>query len=155
MHTPTWLKTFEFFLYRMEIPIQPFLSKTASKNRLKWAVTWQNQQSECVPSEDSDQPGHPPSLIRVFAVRMKKAWVLSYSLSAQWRLWSDWVDAKADLSLRWVHTLFVCFVLYWGCKTTLVHDVRKTILMFWHHFWRLGVMLTSIFRQTFWRQRLR
>ena len=34
------------------------------------------------PSEDSDQPGHPPSLIRVFAVRMKKAWVLSYPLSA-------------------------------------------------------------------------
>ena len=30
------------------------------------------------PSEDSDQPGHPPSLTRVFAVRMKKAWVLSY-----------------------------------------------------------------------------
>ena len=30
----------------------------------------------CAPSEDSDQPGHPPSLIRVFAVRMKKAWVL-------------------------------------------------------------------------------
>ena len=26
-------------------------------------------QSECAPSEDSDQPGHPPSLIRVFAVR--------------------------------------------------------------------------------------
>ena len=25
------------------------------------------------PSEDSDQPGHPPILIRVFAVRMKKA----------------------------------------------------------------------------------
>ena len=25
------------------------------------------------PSEDSDQPGHKPSLIRVFAVRMKKA----------------------------------------------------------------------------------
>ena len=27
----------------------------------------------CAPSEDSDQPGHSPSLIRVFAVRMKKA----------------------------------------------------------------------------------
>ena len=37
---------------------------------------WQNQQNDCVPSKDSDQPGHPPSLIRVFAVRMKKAWVL-------------------------------------------------------------------------------
>ena len=24
----------------------------------------------CAPSEDSDQPGHPPSLIRVFAVRL-------------------------------------------------------------------------------------
>ena len=26
----------------------------------------------CAPSEDSDQPGHPPSQIRVFAVRLKK-----------------------------------------------------------------------------------
>ena len=51
-----------------------------------WAATWQNQQCGCVPSEDSDQPGHPPSLIRVFAVRMKKTWVLSYPLRAQWRL---------------------------------------------------------------------
>ena len=25
--------------------------------------------TKCAPSEDSDQPGHPPSLIRVFAVR--------------------------------------------------------------------------------------
>ena len=25
----------------------------------------------CAPSEDSYQPGHPPSLIRVFAVRLK------------------------------------------------------------------------------------
>ena len=47
------------------------------------AASWQNQQNDCAPSEDSDQPGHPPSLIRVFAVRMNKAWVLSYPLSAQ------------------------------------------------------------------------
>ena len=40
----------------------------------------------CAPSEDSDQPGHPPRLIRVFAVRMKKACVLSNPLSAQRRL---------------------------------------------------------------------
>ena len=26
----------------------------------------------CAPSNDSDQPGHPPSLIRVFAVRSAK-----------------------------------------------------------------------------------
>ena len=78
---------------------------------VKWAATWQNQQNECAPSEDSDQPGHPPSLIRVFAVCMKKAWVLSYPLSAQRRLWSDRADAQADLSLRWVHTYFLGFVM--------------------------------------------
>ena len=61
------------------------------------------------PSEDSDQPGHPPSLIRVFAVRMKKNWVLSYPLSTLRRLWSDLADAQADLSLCWVHMPFCWF----------------------------------------------
>ena len=65
----------------------------------------------CAPSEDSDQPGHPPSLIRIFAVRMKKPWVLSYPFGAQRRLWSDWADAQTDLSLRWAHRHFVCFVM--------------------------------------------
>ena len=37
----------------------------------------------CAPSEDSDQPGHSPSLINVFTVSMKKHLVLSYPLSAQ------------------------------------------------------------------------
>ena len=60
----------------------------------------------CAPSEDSDQAGHPPSLIRVFAVRTKKAWVLSYPMSAQQRLCSDWADAQPDLSLRWAHMPF-------------------------------------------------
>ena len=38
-----------------------FFGKTI--NHTIWAATWQNQQSECAPSEDSDQPGHLPSLI--------------------------------------------------------------------------------------------
>ena len=75
------------------------------------AASWQNQESDCAPSEDSDQPGHPPILIRAFAVRMKKAWTLSYQLSAQRRLWSDWADAQADLSLRWAHSHIVGFVM--------------------------------------------
>ena len=37
------------------------------------AASRQNQQCGCAPSEDSDQPGHPPSLIRVFAVRSRVA----------------------------------------------------------------------------------
>ena len=32
----------------------------------KRAASWQNQQNDWAPNEDSDQPGHPPSLIRVF-----------------------------------------------------------------------------------------
>ena len=65
----------------------------------------------CAPSEDSDQPGHPPSLIRVFAVRMKTHCVFSYTLSAQRRIWSDWTDAQAGLNLRWAHSHFVGFVM--------------------------------------------
>ena len=49
--------------------------------------------------------------IRVFAVHIKKAWVLSYPLSAQQRLWSDSADAQADRSPRWAHSYFVCFVM--------------------------------------------
>ena len=67
----------------------------------------------CAPSEDSDHPGHPTSLMRVFAVRMKKAWVLSYPLSAQRRLLSESADSEADLSLRWAHMPFFGFVKRW------------------------------------------
>ena len=103
----TWLV--KYFASRNEL--QQEYSFHLRRLQSKWAVTWQNQQSECAPSEDSDQPGHLPSLIRVVTVRMKKPWVLSYPLSAQRRLWSDWADAQADLSLRCAHTHFVGFVM--------------------------------------------
>ena len=61
------------------------------------------------PSKTQISLGNRP----VFAVRMKKVWVLTYPLSAQRRLWSDWADAQADLSLRWAHTHFVGFVMSW------------------------------------------
>ena len=51
----------------------------------------------CAPSEDSDQPRHPPSLIRVFTVCMKKAWFFSYPLSAQWRLWSCMFQIRSNV----------------------------------------------------------
>ena len=40
----------------------------------------------CAPIEDSNQAGHPPRLIRVFSVPMKKPLDLSYSMSGQQRL---------------------------------------------------------------------
>ena len=65
----------------------------------------------CAHSEDLDQPGHSLSLIRVFAVRIKKHWALNYLLNAQGRLWSDWADAQDDLSLSWAHRSFC-----WLCQ---------------------------------------
>ena len=76
-----------------------------------WAATWQNKQNECAPSEDSDQPEHPSSLTSVFTFRMKKPGALRYPMCAQRRLWSDWADAQADLSLRWAHSHFLGFVM--------------------------------------------
>ena len=68
----------------------------------------------------------------VFAVRMKKAWVLSYPLSAQRRLWSDWVDAQADPSLCWAHSHFVGFVMRWlNClQQEAVGNLRKAQSMY-------------------------
>ena len=57
----------------MQFLSQVFLSSDCHKHlraKINWAASWQNQQSDCEPSEDSDQPGHPLSLIRVFAVRL-------------------------------------------------------------------------------------
>ena len=125
------------------------LDKRMLMSKYNWATSWQNQQNECAPSEDSDQPGHLPSLIRVdqpghlpslirvFAVRMKKAWVLSYSLSAQRRLWSDWPDAQADLSLRWAHMPFCWFchkAAHMYVQVTPYNHFGKGILMSHHLF---------------------
>ena len=62
----------------------------------------------CAPSEDSDQPGHLPGLIRVFAILMKKAWVLSYPLSDSEDS-DQTAGAQADLRLRWAHRSFCWF----------------------------------------------
>ena len=70
----------------------------------------QPQQCGCATSEDSDQSGHPPSLIRDFTVCMKKPWVLSYPLSTQGRL-IRLDGCPADLSLRWAHSHIVGFVM--------------------------------------------
>ena len=71
---------------------------------IKWLVC---------PAKTQISLGIRPVWSRVFTVRMMKAWTISYPLIAQWRLWSDWVDAQADLSLHWVH-MPVC----WFCHVT-------------------------------------
>ena len=58
----------------------------------------------------------------VFAVRMKKSWVLSYPLSAQRRLWTHWANTQADRSLLWAHSHFV-----WVVMKRLILDFQQII----------------------------
>ena len=110
---------------------------------IKWAASWQNQQSDYAPSEDSDQPGHPPSLIRVFAVRMKKAWVLSYQLSAQRRL------IRLGGCPGWSESSLGAHSFCWFCHEVAQIQCHSSILSAWsvcvstsgivHQFW--GMLL--------------
>ena len=104
----------------------------------------------CAPSKDSDQPGHPSSLVRVFTVRMKKPWVLSYHWAHREDL-SDWADAQADLSLCWAHSHFVGFVMRWLIQMKVLLFFRfsgylKQILFFWLVFSLILLMLSRVNR---------
>ena len=78
-----------------------------SQNRMgifdNWAASWQNQQNGMCAQR------RLRSAWASVAVRMMKHWTLNYILSAQWKLWSVWADAQADLSLRWAHMSFCWF----------------------------------------------
>ena len=110
-HTPGRKPRRQDFLWRGSYDLYAPLSENWIWQRKNEPPHDKSKKMACAPSEDSDQPGHPPSLIKVSAVRMKKAWVLSYPLSTQWSLRSDWADAQADLSLRWAHSHFDGFVM--------------------------------------------
>ena len=78
----------------------------------------------CVPSKDSDQPGHLPSLIRVFTVRSMGSEGPKVFSCRQRRLWSDWANAQADLSLCLVHRSFC-----WFCRAV----AQILITVFWSY----------------------
>ena len=63
----------------------------------------------CAVSEDTDQPGHPPGLVRVFPVHMKKPWVLSFPLSAQIRLHIHAGWTESSLGKHVILLVLSCF----------------------------------------------
>ena len=66
--------------------------------------TWagaQHSLQDCVCAQWRLRSAWPDACWTVFAVRMKRLWILGYPQSAMRRLWSDCADAQADLSLRW------------------------------------------------------
>ena len=64
----------------------------------KWAATWQNQQNECAPSEDSISLGIRP----VWSESSLSAWRNLGSLATYW--------VHSEDSDHWAHTHFVSFV---------------------------------------------
>ena len=85
------------------------LNQAFDEVHINWATSWQNQQNDCAPSEDSDQLGYPPSLIRVFLCTQWVAMGPRFLQTDSEDSWSDWADAQADLSLRWAHMPFCLF----------------------------------------------
>ena len=54
------------------------------RNEFKWQTCHLNM--TCAPNKDSDQSGHPPSLIKGFAVCSMGSWGPNVSSCGQWRL---------------------------------------------------------------------
>ena len=105
--------------------------------KINGSAIYKSNKMACAPSEDSCKPGHPPSLIRVFAVRMKKAWILSYPLSAQRRIWSDWADAQADRSLCWAHMPF-CWYCHALAQICFLYLLTAFPQPSWYHHYNLS-----------------
>ena len=105
-----------------------------------WVATWQKHRNDCAPSEDSDQPGHPP----VWSESSLSAWRKLRSLDTHWahsELWSEGASTQSDQSLRWAHSHFVCFVM-----SRLIFVLREnsiqlinlpwvTFFFSWHFWW--------------------
>ena len=89
-------------------------------DRCIWAASWQNQQNDCTPSEDSDQPGHPSSLIRVFAVHSVGSWGPNVSSCGHERLWSDWANALGAHPFCWFWQEAALF-----CVLVCVYSIKK------------------------------
>ena len=89
----------------------------------------------CAPSEDSDQPGHPPSLIRVFAVHSVGGWGPNVSSCEQQRLirlggCPGWSESSLGAKV-------ILLALSWGGS---FHHV------IWRHFGlKSGIILFSFF----------
>ena len=131
----TWLK-YSFLQIFSIISQKLFCWCTTKQTKTYEPLHNKTNKMACATSEDSDQPGGPPSLIRVFAVRKKKAWVLSYPLSA-----SEDSDQTGQMPrLIWVfagHTV-ILLVLSWAAqmsaheKFTSACECAVQSVVVWH-----------------------
>ena len=113
------------------------------RHNTRWAATWQNQQSDSAPSEDSDQPGHPPSQIRLGGC---PGWSES-SMGAQSLCWFYHVAAQI---IKFSSSLLQEYII---TKNKIhEHSIKRTHFEPLHEktcFWclRPGMTQTSLLRQ--------
>ena len=105
-------------------PINFGVTNSPLSNSIMWAATWQNQQTDRRPAKTQISLGIRP-VWSVIAVSLMCSLGPKLSSCGQQRLWSDWADAQADLSLRWAQTHFVDFVM-----SQLMFWTRQ-LLQFW------------------------
>ena len=75
-------------------------------NPIKWPVHRVNTQISLGIHSISDPSHHCP--------------LKNFTLSAQRRLWTDWIDAQSDLCLRWVHRS-VCLFCHVSAQMVLMN----------------------------------
>ena len=86
--------------------------KTASQARNIWTTTWQNQQNECAPSEDSDQPGHPSSRISLRCVLNGKLRTQGFFMRTAK---TDQIGRRLGGCPGWSESSLGTQSLYWFC----------------------------------------
>ena len=82
----------------------------------------------CVPIEDSDQPAHPRSLIRVFDGRSMGSKGSNVSSGGKLRLWSDCEDTQTYLNLHYTHTSNMYVKLDTGSRRAGSDNSNQTVL---------------------------
>ena len=100
------------------------------KGRSLWPPHDKTIKMDVCPANDSDQPGHPPSQIRVFPVRMKKPWVLT-QLAFYVNLHRAVIGPSATLTGRWrpdidLRRMLTGLVIHWAHSKTLVRLSGRT-----------------------------
>ena len=114
-----------------------------SNNLQVWATSWQNQQSDCAPSEDSDQPWHPPSLISLRCAL--NGYLRSVKTLIRLGRCPDWSESSLgahaiSLVLSWGGSSMYSCPTSFGIKYDHFRLLRKQMDIF---LWKLYKIVTS------------
>ena len=97
---------------------------------LSWAATWQNQQSDHAPSEDTDQTWRMPRLVWVFAGRTVTLLVLSWGDSV-----FKGISSFLLFSEDYTSSFPFSFIFFWGSFPFFFNFLRGRFALFSNILW--------------------